>query len=121
MIAAEHAARFAEEWYAAWNGHDLDAVMSHYAADVEFVSPFIAELTGDASGTLRGTVELRAYFARALERFDDLRFEPLQVLVGVDSIVLAYVSVRELPATEVMTLGADGLVTHCRAHYASPT
>ncbi len=89
MISDEQAGRFADEWYAAWNSHDLDAILSHYADDVEFVSPFVAALNDDPGGTVHGEDDLRAYFARGLERFPDLRFEPLELLVGVDSVTLS--------------------------------
>jgi len=29
MLTHERAQRFAEEWYAAWNAHDLDAILGH--------------------------------------------------------------------------------------------
>ena len=43
-IAAARA--FARDWVAAWNSHDLDRILSHYAEDVEFRSPFVVALTG---------------------------------------------------------------------------
>jgi ketosteroid isomerase-like protein len=120
MISAEDAARFAEEWYAAWNAHDLDAILSHYADDVEFTSPFIVAINDDPSGTLRGKDQLRAYFERGLERYPDLRFEPLDLHVGVDSVTLTYISVEERRAAEVMTLDSNGRVVRVQAHYRDP-
>jgi ketosteroid isomerase-like protein len=117
MLTSEDAARFAEEWFTAWNEHDLDTILGHYAEDVEFVSPFVAVLNDDPAGVIQGKDELRAYFTRAFERFPDLRFEPLDVLVGVSSVTLSYVSVGGRRAAEVMTLGPDGRVTHVLAHY----
>jgi len=117
MLTASDATRLADEWFAAWNAHDLDAILAHYADDVEFVSPFVAALNDDPTGVVRGKDGLRAYFTRALERFPDLRFEPLDVLVGVDSVTLSYVSVGGRRAAEVMTVGADGRVTRVLAHY----
>jgi ketosteroid isomerase-like protein len=117
MLTTQDAARFADEWFAAWNAHDLDAILSHYADEIDFVSPFVAVLNGDPAGVVRGKEELRAYFARAFERFPDLRFEPLDVLVGVDSITLSYVSVGNRRAAEVMTLGPDGRAVRVLAHY----
>ena len=32
---AQRARRFAGEWYAAWNAHDLDAVLHHFVLDAE--------------------------------------------------------------------------------------
>lgn len=119
MIDEQQAAAFAEDWYAAWNAHDLEAILGHYAEEVEFTSPFVVALNGDPSGTLHGRDELRAYFARALERFPDLRFEPLDVLVGVGSVTLSYVSVEGRRAAEVMTLDEQGRVVRVLAHYGT--
>jgi ketosteroid isomerase-like protein len=51
------ARRVAGEWFDAWNAHDLEEVLGHYANDVEFTSPFAVELTGRADGTLHGIEE----------------------------------------------------------------
>ncbi len=34
------AAAFAREWLAAWNSHDLERILSHYATGIVFLSPF---------------------------------------------------------------------------------
>ena len=36
------AERFATDWIAAWNSHDLDRVLTHYEDDFEMSSPLIA-------------------------------------------------------------------------------
>ena len=36
-IDPEFARRVAGEWFDAWNRHDLEAVLGHYADDVEFI------------------------------------------------------------------------------------
>ena len=114
------AERVAREWLEAWNAHDLDAVLRHYADDVEFTSPFAVELAGRPDGTLRGIDELRPYFARALEAFPDLRFTDLRVARGVSSMTLCYRSVRGLEAAETMFLDPDGRIVRVLAHYAGP-
>jgi hypothetical protein len=116
-LTCEHAVELAQAWIDAWNAHDLDAILSHYADDVEFVSPFVERLLGDATGAVRGKQPLRAYFARGLAAYPDLRFELLEVLWGVDSVTLYYRSVRGLLAAEVMCLGPDGRVGRVLAHY----
>jgi ketosteroid isomerase-like protein len=71
VIDKEEAERLARDWIDAFNRHDLDAVLVHYANDVEFTSPAVVDVAGEPSGTLRGKDALRAYFAAALERFPD--------------------------------------------------
>lgn len=109
--------RLAEEWYAAWNAHDLDRIVSHYSDDVVFTSPFVAKLGSDPQGRLVGKAALRQYFGVALERFPDLEFEPIALLTGVNSLVLHYRSVEGRLAGELMVLGEDGLVHEAVAHY----
>ncbi len=108
---------FAAEWIAVWNAHDLDAILAHYADDVEFTSPFVRTIAGEASGTLRGRAALRAYWSRALTGAPDLRFELIRVLPGVSSVTLYYRSSRKLLAAEVMELDNDGRVRRGLAHY----
>jgi ketosteroid isomerase-like protein len=114
---SEQMQHLAEEWYAAWNEHDLDRIVTHYSDDVVFTSPFVAKLSGDPQGRLVGKAALRQYFAVALERFPDLEFKPIALLTGVDSMVLHYVSVEDKLAAELMVLGEDGLVHKVLAHY----
>src|SRR5438270_11112044 len=109
----------AEEWYAAWNSHDLERILSHYDEAIEFTSPFAEKLTQDGSGTVAGKAALREYFWRALVAFPDLHFVPERTLLGVGSVVLCYRSVRNLRAAEMMLLGPDGRIVRVWAHYAA--
>lgn len=113
------AREFAREWYAAWNAHDLDRMLDHYADEVEMCSPLVAGLAGRADGRIVGKDALRAYFAAALEAYPSLRFEPLGLFVGVDSLVLHYISVNGRPSAEVVFLDDEGKIARYLAHYAS--
>ncbi len=119
MLEAARASELAQEWVAAWNARDLDAILAHYGEGIVFSSPFVAKLSGDPSGTLHGKAALREYFARGLAAYPDLRFELLRVLSGVDSVTLYYRSVNGLYAAEAMQVGEDGLVHRVWAHYGA--
>ena len=45
------ATRFAREWVAAWNSHDLERILSHYADDAELTSPLVQKILGDDLGS----------------------------------------------------------------------
>jgi steroid delta-isomerase-like uncharacterized protein len=107
----------AQEWLNAWNAHDLEAIMAHYAEDITFYSPFIRQLNNDPAGRIQGKADLRAYFQRALTAYPDLKFEPYHVMEGVDSIVIYYKSVKDLLAAEMMLVNKEGKVCEVRAHY----
>jgi ketosteroid isomerase-like protein len=117
MPPPEEAQRFAASWYAAWNRHDLDGILAHYAEGIEHSSPFIARYNGDDScRPLKGKAAVRAYFGRALERNPTLRFDPLHVAVGVDSVALAYRRMTGELAIETFAF-EDGLVVRSVSHY----
>jgi len=111
--------QFATEWIEAWNRHDLDAILSHYADDVVFTSPFVVTLLGIPDGTVRGKAALRTYFAKGLAAYPALHFESMRVLSGVDSVVLYYRSVKDLTAAEVMAFDDRGLIVRVQAHYTA--
>jgi ketosteroid isomerase-like protein len=116
MITREFAERFAREWVDAWNRHDLESVLAHYADDFEMSSPYIAAIAGEPSGKLKGKRAVADYWAAALERMPTLRFELRQTLVGVDSVTLYYQGVRGM-AAEVLHFGPGGRVIKAAAHY----
>ncbi len=64
--------RFAEDWIAAWNRRDVDAVLAHYAEDAQFVSPVARAVVGRA--VLRDKRELADYWRGALARIATLEF-----------------------------------------------
>lgn len=116
MIDADSARRFAEEWVAAWNAHDLDRILSHYDDAFEMTSPVIVQIAAEPSGTLRGKAAVGAYWRKALAAVPDLHFELRDVLVGIDTVTLYYRGHRGTSA-EVLWLGADGKVVRGAAHY----
>lgn len=113
----QRARSLAEAWITAWNRHDLDAILRHYASDVEFTSPFVTALSADASGTIRGRDALQAYFHKGLTAYPELQFDLIRVLHGVGSLVLYYRSVQGLLAAEMMTVNDEGLIQTVRVHY----
>jgi hypothetical protein len=94
MIDRAWAEEFAREWVDAWNARDLDRILSHYTDDFEMTSPLIVELMGVASGRLKGKAAIRPYWSAGLARSPALRFELLQVMVGVNAVGILYRSVR---------------------------
>jgi ketosteroid isomerase-like protein len=112
------ARRFAAEWAAAWNSHDLGRILAHYTDDVVFASPKIVQLLGDPSGVVRGKDELRAYWAEGLRLLPDLHFTVEDVRASIDSVVINYRNERGHAVSEVLTF-RDGLVCRGFGAYGS--
>lgn len=116
-MAMTSAADLALDWVEAWNAHDLERILSHYAEDVVLVSPIALVRLGEAR--VEGKAALRAYFAKGLAARPDLRFSLTRVLEGVGSVVVEYIAADGRSAAELMVLNEQGQVREVRAHYAA--
>lgn len=106
----DRAGAFATGWLGAWNAHDLDAVLGHFAQDAVFTSPVAAQLLPETAGVLRGRDAIRSYWAIGLERIPDLRFELVNVYTGLDTIVINYRNHTGALVNEVLHFNDAGLV-----------
>jgi len=93
-LTREEARSFAARWFAAFNSHDIDAILACYDPAIEHSSPFIKRYN-DAVGrgdepSIRGLGDLRGYFQRALDRNPTLRFDPEHLATGIESVILTY-------------------------------
>ena len=104
MITDEQAQNFANDWIDAWNAHDLDRVLSHYANNIEYFSAFSIKLTGNESGVIHGKENVKDYLYKGLQAYPSLHFILKNVLLGVGSITLVYQSINNLLAAEVFEL-----------------
>jgi ketosteroid isomerase-like protein len=106
---------FAEHWIAAWNAHDLDRILAHYAPDIEFLSPVAREVTGD--GRVVGITALRAYWTRAMALNPELTFERVAVFTGDRCITVVYRNHRRQLAAETFEFEDSGRVVRAFACY----
>jgi ketosteroid isomerase-like protein len=126
MLSEAEATAFVAEWMEAWNAHDLDRILEHYADDVEYYSPFIAQMAQPggpgADGRLVGKEAVRAYFAAALGNYTDLHFDPpFHLAVGAGSVSFVYTSVKNLTAVETLVFAPGSrIVARAHCHYQNP-
>ena len=123
VLTGDEADAFVAEWMAAWNSHDVERILEHYADDVEYWSPFIAAMAPPggprADGRLFGKDNVRAYFAAALGKYSELHFDPpMHVAAGAGSVSFVYQSVNELTAVETLVFGPGSrIVARAHCHY----
>jgi len=109
---------FAREWVDAWNSHDLERILAHYDDEVVLISPVALKLLNNGDGVVRGKAALREYFLRGIEAFPNRRFDLIDVLWGVETIVVYYGNnVRGSKSAEVMQLTAAGKIRRVWANY----
>ena len=97
--------------------HDLDAIMSHYAEDVVLVSPVAARILNDPSGAVKGKEAVRAYFKKGLDAYPNLKFELIDVLWGLSSVILYYKNQKGGKTGEFMEIDSQGKVVRVVANY----
>jgi len=119
MLTKDEAWNLANHWVGAWNAHDLDSIMEHYADAVELTSPAAAQLLATSDGKVVGKENLRAYFERGLEAYPELQFRLENVLWGINSLVLYYKNQKGTHTAEYMELSATGKVTRVVANYGA--
>jgi len=117
-LQGSFARQFGQEWLDAWNSHDLDKILAHYDDDVELVSPVALKLLNNGDGVVRGKAALGAYFLRGLQAYPELHFELIDVLWGLETVVVYYRNnVRQGRAAEVMRVTAAGQIHRVWANY----
>ena len=117
MLTSAEGHALARHWIEAWNDHDLERILAHYAHDVVFSSPFVQKIGASPSGTIVGTNALRAYFTAALATYPTLTFRLHAVFRGVESVTLLYESVNGVLAAETMLLDQRHQVSRVLAQY----
>ena len=116
-LTEQQVREFAEGWIQAWNSHDIDAIMSHYSADVILTSPVVAKLLNEPFGAIVGYHGVRAYFARGLEAYPQLKFSLVDVLWGMSSIVIYFDNQKGTRTAEFLELDRSMRVIRAVANY----
>jgi ketosteroid isomerase-like protein len=107
---------FVEDWLAAWNRHDVDAVLAHFHDDVVFTSPVAARVMPNSGGVVVGKSALRQYWNAAVKTIPDLHFEIVGVYGGESVLVINYRNQRGGLVNEVLEFDG-GLVRRGHGTY----
>ncbi|CAF1126022.1 unnamed protein product [Adineta steineri] len=117
MLTKEFAFNFTNEWINSWNCHDIDKIMIHCDDSIDFTSPLIIQFNNDPNGRISNKNDLKDYFSRALNKFQDLHFELLNTFLSVNSLVIHYKSVNNMIAAEYFEFNDHGKIIQVKAHY----
>ena len=113
----ENAEKFAQDWIKAWNSHDLNLILDHYADDIEISTPMIKHTLGIKSGSMKGKKSVREYWEKALIKYPNLHFQLHEITTGINSIALYYTSILDKKAIEVMFFNDENKVSKMFAYY----
>jgi len=68
LMTEDEARSFAADWIEAWNSHDLDRIMTHYAEDLVLISPIAAQFAERSCGHGQGQGFVARIFPERIER-----------------------------------------------------
>ena len=92
-------------------------VLALYAEDFEMTSDRIPALGFDASGTLRGKADVRAYWSKGLTMLPNLHFELIDTFVSPASVVVFYQNERGKKICEYLRVDAEGKIKQGSANH----
>jgi len=104
-------------WVEAWNARDLERVLTLYDDATVMTSDRIPAMGFDASGTVHGKDELRAYWSKALALLPELHFTLIDVFVSPDSMVVFYENERGKKICEYLRVNDAGLIVQGSANH----
>jgi limonene-1,2-epoxide hydrolase len=81
----------ARAWLAAFNAHDLDALVGLYAEDAVHTSPKLRARHPETEGKIAGKSALDAWWRDAFARLPDIRYEATSITADESRVFLEYV------------------------------
>lgn len=117
-MSPEQARKFAQEWVAAWNTHDVTKLMTYCAEEFEMSSPLVSDVGAGASGTVKGREAVGEYWGNMLVRAPGLRFDLVNVLTGVSSIIVVFRLINRRLAAQVLEFNPEGKIVRGEAYFS---
>jgi ketosteroid isomerase-like protein len=110
----------AHRWFAAFNTHDLDALLSLYTDDAEHYSPKLKIRRPETNGLVRGKDALREWWREAFERLPTLRYEVLKLTADDERVFMEYI--RHVAGEEDLRVGEvlevrSGMIVASRVYH----
>jgi ketosteroid isomerase-like protein len=93
----------AQSWFAAFNAHDLESLLSLYADDAIHYSPKLKVRQPETKGLIKGKEALRTWWRDAFDRLITLRYEPTSFTANEQRVFMEYI--RHVEGEEDMLVG----------------
>ncbi|MFO0669004.1 MAG: nuclear transport factor 2 family protein [Polyangiaceae bacterium] len=104
----------AKSWLDAFNGRDLERLLSLYEEDAVHTSPKLRAREPATKGEIRGKAALRAWWRDAMDRLPGLRYEPQHLTAMGDRVFMEYLRTNPgdepLLVAEVLVATASGTI-----------
>ncbi len=102
MNTASQYETIAGQWFAAFNDHDLERLLSLYDDTAEHYSPKLKQRQPETHGLIRGKDALRTWWRDAFDRLPDLHYTVTSLTANEERVFMEYL--REVSGEEAMTV-----------------
>lgn len=85
----------AQQWFAAFNTHQLEQLLNLYDDDAAHYSPKLKIRQPETNGLVRGKAALRAWWKDAFDRLPDLYYQQTSLTANNERAFLEYI--RKVP------------------------
>lgn len=102
MNTASQHETIARQWFAAFNAHDLEQLLSLYHDKAEHYSPKLKLRQPETKGLIAGKDALRTWWRDAFDRLPGLRYTVTSLTANEERVFMEYL--REVPTEETMTV-----------------
>lgn len=120
VVPADRNGSIALRWFAAFNAHDLEALLALYADDATHYSPKLKVRQPATQGFIQGKAALRAWWRDAFDRLPTLQYEVVKLTADDAQVFMEYI--RHVAGEEDLRVGevleiADGLIMASRVYH----
>jgi ketosteroid isomerase-like protein len=119
-MIAEQNKQIAQQWFAAFNTHDLEKLLSLYHEQAEHYSPKLKIRQPETNGLIKGKAALRSWWKDAFDRLPTLRYEVQKLTADTEQVFMEYIrhveGEEELRVGEVLEI-KDGVIVFSRVYH----
>jgi hypothetical protein len=120
MDQAQQNQQIAEQWFAAFNEHDLEAILCLYDDNAIHYSPKLKIRQPETGGYVKGKEALRAWWKDSFERIPTLQYLPQKYTAGSDRVFMEYIRKADgdpdMLVAEVLEV-AGGVIVASRVYH----
>lgn len=112
--------QIADKWFAAFNEHDLENLLSLYDDHAQHFSPKLKIRKPDTQGLIKGKEALREWWQDAFDRLPSLQYEVIKLTADEEQVFMEYI--RHVKGEEDLSVGEvlqinNGVIVFSRVYH----
>lgn len=112
--------QIAEQWFAAFNAHNLEALLALYSDDAQHFSPKLKIRQPETEGWVKGKNALRSWWQDSFDRLPTLQYIPTSFTANDERVIMEYIrkvsGEADMLIAEVLEI-KDGLIAGSRVYH----